>query len=189
MTTPDAALIHALQAAPADADRLMRAACAELRRQPPALVPPDAGALRAGLARIASNDLDLDAGLNAVLHRLVDDAPSGGVIDALAALLRPAELAWDEAQEIDWAVRHWQASRAAGDLDEELAADFGEYWRRLEWSALRLHLALLGAGHTEERRLLAQVAKTASRYVAFGPLKRAMESRFPELFELGFSLR
>ena len=29
----------------------------------------------------------------------------------------------------------------------------------------------------------------ASRYVAFGPLKRAMEARFPEFFELGFSLR
>lgn len=187
MTSPHAELIQALQSSPADADRLMRAACAELRGQPPALVPPDPGALRAGLARIALDGLD--AGLEAVLHRLVDDAGEGSVTDGLAALLRPAELAWDEAQEIDWAVRHWEAARAAGQLDEELAADFGDYWRRLEWSALRLHLVLLGQGHAEERRLLAQVAKTASRYVAFGPLKRAMELRFPEFFELGFSLR
>lgn len=184
MTPPHADLIAALQAAaPAQADALMRAACAELRQHPPAPVAPDATALRAGLARVA------ETGLDGVLQRLLDDAPAGSPTDALAALLRPPELAWDEAQEIDWAVRHWEACRAAGQLDDELAADFGEYWRRLEWSALRLHLALLGRGHAEQRRLLAHVVKTASRYVAFGPLKRALEARFPEFFELGFSLR
>ena len=176
-------LIAALQAHPEDADRLMRAACAELRAQAAAPQSPDAATLRAGLARIA------DTGLDAVLRRLLDDAPRGRATDALAALLRPPALAWDEAREIDWAVRHWEACRAEGQLDEALAADFGEYWRRLEWSALRQHLALLGGGHAEERRLLAHIVKTASRYVALAPLKRALEARFPEFFELGFSLR
>lgn len=179
----NAELLAALQADPANADALMRAACAELRARPPAPTPADAALLSAGLARIAPD------GLDAVLQRLLADAPQGSATDALAALLRPPELAWDEAQEIDWAVRHWEASRAASQLDEELAADFGEYWRRLEWSALRQHLALLGQGHAEQRRLLAYIAKTASRYVAFGPLKRALEQRCPEFFELGFSLR
>ncbi|MDG0854844.1 hypothetical protein [Roseateles puraquae] len=183
MTLPTSDFLAALLAQPADADRLMRAACAELRQQPPALVPPQADALRAGLARIA------DSGLDTVLQRLLDDAPQGAATEGIAALLRPAELAWDEAQEIDWAVRHWEASRAAGQLDEDLAADFGEYWRRLEWSALRHHLVLLGQGHAEERRLLAYVVKTASRYVALSPLKRAMEARHPEFFELGFTLK
>jgi hypothetical protein len=183
MTSPTAELIAALLAEPEQADALVRAACAALRASPPAIQPPDADALRAGLARIADN------GLDGVLQRLVDDAPLGSPTDAIAALLRPPELAWDEAQEIDWAVRHWETSRAAGLLDEDLAADFGEYWRRLEWSALRQHLVLLGQGHAEQRRLLAYIVKTASRYVAFGPLKRAMEARFPEFFELGFSLR
>lgn len=184
MTLPNADLIAALQAAtPGEADRLMRAACADLRAHPATPAAPDAAALRAGLARIAGT------GLEPVLQRLLDDAPQGAVTDALAALLRPAELAWDEPQEIDWAARHWEASRADGQLDEDLAADFGEYWRRLEWSALRQHLVLLAQGHPQERRLLAHIAKTASRYVAFGPLKRAMEARFPELFDLGFSLR
>jgi hypothetical protein len=167
---------------PAD-DAALRAACARLREQPPAPTAPDAAALRAGLARIA------DTGLDGVAQRLVDDAPAGSPTDALAALLRPPHQSWDEAQEIDWAVRHWEASRAAGQLDDELAADFGEYWRRLEWSALRQHLVWLGQGHAEERRLLAHIVKTANRYVALGPLKRAMEQRFPEFFELGFSLR
>lgn len=183
MTLPTSDLLDAILAQPADADRLMRAACAELRRQPPVPAPAQADALRAGLARIA------DSGLDTVLQRLIDDAPQGAATDGIAALLRPAALAWDEAQEIDWAVRHWEASRAAGQLDEDLAADFGEYWRRLEWSALRHHLVLLGAGHAEERRLLAYIVKTASRYVALSPLKRAMEARHPEFFELGFTLK
>jgi len=167
----------------AEADRLMREACAQLREQPPALLPPDPAALASGLARIA------DSGLDVVLQRLVADAPHGSPTDALAARLRPADQAWDEAQEIDWAVRHWQACRDAGLLDEELAADFGEYWRRIEWSAMRQHLVLLGQGHSEERRLLARIAKTSARYVALGFLKRAMEARYPEFFDLGFSLR
>lgn len=186
MTLPTSALIQALLAQPADADRLMRAACVELRAHPAPPTPPDEAALRAGLARVA------DAGLDVVLQRLVDDASLGAATDGIAALLRPAELAWDEAQEIDWAVRHWQACRAEGQLDEELAADFGEYWRRLEWSALRQHLVLLanlGQDHAEQRRLLARIAKTSARYVALGHLKRAMEARFPEFFDLGFSLR
>ena len=183
MTLPTSALIQDLLAHPDDADRLMRAAGAELRARPAAPVPPDAAALQAGLARIA------ETGLALVLQRLLDDAPQGAATDAIAALLRPAELAWDEPQEIDWAARHWEACRSDGLLDEELAADFGEYWRRLEWSALRQHLVLLGQHHPEQRRLLAHIVKTASRYVAFGPLKRALEARFPEFFELGFSLR
>ncbi len=183
MTSPTAHLIAALQADPGNADHLVRAACTALREQPALPQPPDADALRAGLARIA------DSGLDIVLQRLIDDAPQGSVTDAVAELLRPPETAWDEPQEIDWAVRHWEASRAAGLLDDDLAADFGEYWRRIEWSGLRHHLVLLGQRHAEERRLLAYIVKTASRYVAFGPLKRAMEARFPEFFELGFSLR
>ena len=176
-------LIANLLSHPADADRLMRDACAALRAHPAPLTPPDPTTLRAGLSRIAED------GLEGVLQRLLHDAPQGSVTDELAALLRPPELAWDEAQEIDWAVRHWEACRTAGQLDEELAADFGEYWRELEWSALRQHLVLLGQGHAEQRRLLAYIVKTASRYVAFGPLKRAMEARFPEFFELGFTLK
>ena len=181
------ALIANLIAHPADADRLMREACAELRTRPAALAPPDAVLLRTGLARIVQDGLD--SGLEGVVQRLLHDAPKGSVTDELAALLRPPELAWDEAQEIDWAVRHWEACRKEGLLDEELAADFGEYWRELEWSALRQHLALLGQGHAEERRLMAYIVRTASRYVAFSPLKRAMETRFPEFFELGFTLK
>lgn len=212
-------LIAALQAQPEQADALMRDACARLRAwqrdTPTPCAPPGDERLRCGVAHLmppAPAGAQAATPADAVLERLQQDAalpPQGPVLDAalplegsrpqamrcgpltddLAVLLRPAELAWDEMQEIDWAVRHWEACRQAGLLDEELSADFGEFWRRVEWSGLRHHLRLLADGHAEERRLLAQVAKTASRYVALTPLKRALQARHPELFDLGFSLR
>jgi hypothetical protein len=177
------ALTDFLLAHPQDADRLMRAACAELlnaQALAPAAEPLD---LEAGLARIAPG------GLEVVAQRLRDDAPAGAPTQALAALLRPAELAFHESEEIDWAVRHWEACRAAERLDEPLASDFGEYWRAVEWSALRWHLHWLGQGVGDEARLLADIAKVSARYVALAALKRAMEARHPQLFSLGFSLR
>lgn len=107
----------------------------------------------------------------------------------LAALLRPPHEAWDEPQELDWAVRYWQAARQAGLLDEQLGADFGDFWRRLEWSGLQQHLAWLGAGHGEQRLLLAQVVKVVSRYAELAPVKRLLQSTEPELFDAGFTLR
>lgn len=207
-------LIDTLQAHPDLADSLIRAACGRLRTWQAAAGPTisdtkphDDARLATGLARLAPNQaqallavLDRDASLPAqrpVLDTLPpaeDEPPAlakrlGPVTDDLALLLRPPQLAWDEAQEIDWAVRHWEASRQAGLLDEELAGDFGEFWRRLEWSALRHHLRLLAEGSEHERRLLAHVVKTSTRYVALAPLKRALEARHPEYFDQAFSLR
>ena len=47
----------------------------------------------------------------------------------------------------------------------------------------------MSQGNAQERRLLALIARTSARYVALGFLKRAMEARHPEFFDLGFSLR
>ncbi len=204
-------LIDALQAQPEQTDALMRAACARLRdwqtRQAgSAPLPATADErLQRGLQRLAPAQAELllqrlqqDAELppqQALLDQLPEDgalpAPRrwGPATDDLARLLRPAELAWDEAREIDWAVRHWEASRHAGLLDEELAADFGEFWRRLEWSALRHHLRQLADAPADERRLLAQVVKVSTRYVALAPLKRALEASHPQFFDQAFSLR
>lgn len=207
-------LIETLQAQPDHTDALMRAACQRLRAWQAKVQTPTASGdddgdarLQRGLERLApAHAPALLAALNADAALLpqgpvLDDLPPddgtaapparrpGPLTDDLAQLLRPAELAWDEPQEIDWAVRHWEASRHAGLLDEDLAADFGEFWRRLEWSALRHHLRLLADGHAEERRLLAHVVKTSTRYVALAPLKRALEARHPEYFDQAFSLR
>ena len=69
------------------------------------------------------------------------DAVRGPISYDLASLLRDAFISWPEAQEIDWAVRFWQQARAAG---LPVDADFGEFWRALEWVGLQRHLKVLG---------------------------------------------
>ena len=44
----------------------------------------------------------------------------------VASLLRDAFISWDEEQEIDWAIRYWEAARKAG---LPVTGDFGEFWR------------------------------------------------------------
>ncbi len=73
------------------------------------------------------------------------DAVHGPVSYDLACLLRDAFISWDEAQELDWAVRWWQQARAAGLLQgRAIEADFGEFWRALEWMGLQRHLKVMG---------------------------------------------
>ena len=69
------------------------------------------------------------------------DAVRGPLTYDIASLIRDAFLSWDEEEEIDWAVRHWQAARAAGlPVDD----DFATHWRALEWMGLQRHLKVLG---------------------------------------------
>jgi len=73
------------------------------------------------------------------------DAVRGPVTYDVASMLRDAFISWDEAREIDWAVRYWeQAKRAGVPLGEVLGHDFGEFWRALEWMGLQRHLKVLG---------------------------------------------
>jgi N-acetylmuramate 1-kinase len=73
------------------------------------------------------------------------DAVNGPITYDLVSLLRDAFISWDEAQEIDWAVRWWQQARSAGlPLGDVFEADFGEFWRALEWMGLQRHLKLMG---------------------------------------------
>ncbi|MES2888617.1 MAG: phosphotransferase [Pseudomonadota bacterium] len=69
------------------------------------------------------------------------DAVRGPISYDVASLIRDAFFSWEEDQEIDLAVRYWQAARAAG-LPVE--ADFGEFWRQLEWMGLQRHFKVLG---------------------------------------------
>jgi aminoglycoside/choline kinase family phosphotransferase len=188
----------------------LRAACAalvEFQRQGPAPAPFDPAGLAAGLRAFFDRFTPATAtererqAWQQLQARLVEDAAlppqvarrdgrgAASIAHDLAALLRPPHEAYDEADELDWAVRYWEQARQAGLLDEDLASDFGELWRRVEWSGLAQHLTLLAAGHAEERRLLAYAVKVASRYGEMAPLKRLLEQRWPELFDAGFTLR
>jgi N-acetylmuramate 1-kinase len=112
------------------------------------------------------------------------DAVRGPISYDVASLLRDAFISWDEAQEIDWAVRYWQAARQAA---LPVPEDFGEFWRALEWMGLQRHLKVLGIfcrlKHRDGKprysedlpRFFAYAHKVATRYQGLGPLARLLE--------------
>ena len=112
------------------------------------------------------------------------DAVRGPVSYDLACLLRDAFISWDEAFEIDLAVRYWEAARKAGLV---LPDDFGEFWRQVEWMGLQRHLKVLGIfcrlKHRDGKpsysddlpRFFNYAHKAASRYNALRPLARLLE--------------
>jgi N-acetylmuramate 1-kinase len=112
------------------------------------------------------------------------DAVRGPIAYDLASLLRDAFISWEEAQELDWAVRYWQAARQAG---LPLPEDFGEFWRQVEWMGLQRHLKVLGIfcrlKHRDGKpkysedlpRFFAYAHKVSARYNALRPLSRLLE--------------
>ena len=112
------------------------------------------------------------------------DAVRGPISYDLASLLRDAFISWEEPQEIDWAVRYWQAARQAG---LPMPDDFGEFWRQVEWMGLQRHLKVLGIfcrlKHRDGKpkysedlpRFFAYAHKVAARYNALRPLSRLLE--------------
>ena len=112
------------------------------------------------------------------------DAVRGPITYDIASLLRDAFISWDEEQEIDWAVRYWEAARKAGLPAQD---DFGEFWRQIEWMGLQRHLKVLGifsrlkhrdakpAYSADLPRFFAYAHKVAARYSQLRPLSRLLE--------------
>ncbi len=166
---------------------------------------------REGEAGVASNNAANINGVPLPNPGVLDfqDAVLGPITYDIGSLLRDAFLSWDEAEEIDWAVRYWEGARraglfgldASGEDPHEMAQDFGLFWRALEWTVLQRHLKILGIfcrlKHRDGKpqyaqdlpRFYAYVIKTATRYVELSPLLRLMEDLQPQLLQTGFSLR
>ena len=112
------------------------------------------------------------------------DAVAGPITYDLASLLRDAFISWDEARELDWAVRWWHDARRAG---LPVDADFGEFWRALEWMGLQRHLKVLGIfcrlKHRDGKARYAQdlprffsyAQRVALRYAPLRPLLKLLE--------------
>ena len=112
------------------------------------------------------------------------DAVRGPITYDVASLLRDAFISWQEEQEIDWAARYWEAARKVG---LPLSADFGEFWRELEWMGLQRHLKVLGIfcrlKHRDGKpkysedlpRFFRYAHKVSARYNALRPLSRLLE--------------
>lgn len=108
----------------------------------------------------------------------------GPVAYDAASLLRDAYVDWDEEQQLDWAVRYWQAARKAG---VPVPDDFGTFWRDIEWTGLQRHLKVLGIfsrlHHRDGKsayladlpRVWRHAHHVAMRYSVLTPLARLLE--------------
>jgi N-acetylmuramate 1-kinase len=112
------------------------------------------------------------------------DAVHGPISYDVASLLRDAFISWDEEQELDWAVRYWEAARKAA---LPVPDDFGDFWRHVEWMGLQRHLKVLGifcrlkhrdgkpAYSADLPRFFGYAHKVSARYNALRPLSRLLE--------------
>jgi len=69
------------------------------------------------------------------------DAVMGPIAYDVASLFRDAFISWDEERVLDWTVRYWDKARRAA---LPVRADFGDFWRDVEWMGLQRHLKVLG---------------------------------------------
>ena len=107
------------------------------------------------------------------------DAVYGPITYDVASLFKDAFISWEEEVVIDWTVRYWERARKAG---LPVAADFGDFFRDVEWMGLQRHLKVLGIFArinyrdgklhylADAPRFLHYIRKTTDRYRALGPL-------------------
>ena len=107
------------------------------------------------------------------------DAVYGPITYDVASLMRDAFISWPEADALDWIVRYWERARRVG---LPVDADFGNFYRDVEWMGLQRHLKVLGifarlhyrdgkAGYLDDTpRFIAYVRAVAGRYVELKPL-------------------
>src|SRR3546814_2111159 len=69
------------------------------------------------------------------------DALAGPLTYDLASLVMDARTTWEESQQLDWAIRYWEAARAAG---LPVPTDFSDLHRAYEWMSLQRNLRILG---------------------------------------------
>jgi len=112
------------------------------------------------------------------------DALDGPISYDIASLAMDARTTWDEARQLDWAIRYWEYARAAG---LPVPDDFAEFHVDYEWMGLQRNLRILGVfarlSHRDGKhhyldhmpRVQAYVRQVAGRYAVFRPLLRLLD--------------
>jgi N-acetylmuramate 1-kinase len=112
------------------------------------------------------------------------DAVIGPIAYDVASLFRDAFISWDEERVLDWTARYWEKARRAA---LPVPADFGAFWRDVEWMGLQRHLKVLGIfarinyrdgkPHylADTPRFTAYVRHVARRYEELAPLARVFD--------------
>lgn len=112
------------------------------------------------------------------------DAMYGPVSYDIASLLRDAFISWSDTFVLDTTIRYWEKARKAG---IEVPADFGRFYRDIDFMSAQRHLKVLGifarlnyrdgkAKYLQDTpRFIAYLRKTAGRYVELSPLARLID--------------
>jgi aminoglycoside/choline kinase family phosphotransferase len=112
------------------------------------------------------------------------DAVSGPITYDMISLVRDAFLSWEEERVLDWSVRYWEKAKSKG---LPVDADFGEFWRALEWMGLQRHLKVLGIFArinyrdgkpkylADTPRFIAYASSVSKRYRELAPLARLLD--------------
>lgn len=112
------------------------------------------------------------------------DALNGPITYDIASLVMDARTTWEEDQQLDWAIRYWEAAKAA---QLPIHADFADFHVAYEWMGLQRNLRILGVfarlsirdnkhqylDHIP--RVNSYVRQVANRYGVFGPLLRVLD--------------
>ena len=112
------------------------------------------------------------------------DAVYGPLTYDLVSLYRDAYIAWEEAQELDFVIRYWEAARAAG---LPVRSDFDDFYRDYEWMGAQRQIKVLGIfarlyhrdgkdGYLKDMpRVMAYLRRTCERYPELKPLLQLLD--------------
>ena len=112
------------------------------------------------------------------------DAVYGPITYDIASLMRDAFVSWEEDFCLDITIRYWDQARKAG---LPVGADFGEFYRGVEWMGLQRHLKVAGIFArltlrdgkpqylADTPRFIHYIRATCERYRELKPLLRLVE--------------
>ena len=124
------------------------------------------------------------------------DAVYGPITYDLASLYRDAYISWEEAQELDFVIRYWEAARAAG---LPVHDDFDAFYRDYEWMGAQRQIKVLGIFARLSQRdgkhgylkdmptVMAYLRRTCARYGELAPLARLLDQLEKQPVDTGYT--
>ncbi|WP_250513894.1 phosphotransferase [Caballeronia sp. INDeC2] len=124
------------------------------------------------------------------------DAVYGPITYDMASLMRDAFISWEEAFQLDCVAYYWERAKKAG---LPVDADFGEFYRQLEWMGLQRHIKVLGLFariHYRDGkpqyladlpRFIGYARTVAERYAPLWPFARLLDSLEGRATEVGYT--
>jgi N-acetylmuramate 1-kinase len=124
------------------------------------------------------------------------DAVYGPLTYDVVSLLRDAFISWDEEFELDCFAYYWEQAKKAG---LPVDADFGEFYRQLEWMGLQRHIKVLGLfariNYRDHKpvylgdlpRFVGYARKVALRYRPLVPFARLLDELEGKSADVGYT--